>query len=341
MTAIADRAIGRNPTRVESSADGLVFIKDVIGPEADAERRYRNCVRFHEAQVGLGREISPPLIRFDDDERRLVYPFVQDADSLQDVLADWGRTGWQEDHALLPMLGAVAELLALVHSMPVTGPAGAPIDPPADITILDPARKFRWLTAAEYEQASGAELACWRLFHHDVELREAVTSWAESLQNDRSVVHGDVRPDQFLVAPDGVLILDWEEFGIGSASRDLAGIAGSIVFEVLEKTFALPVPGPAHMLEAHQHYVANGAENLKAAEPAMHHLVAAYEATTNCRIDPIGLSRNIGFYLVERVIGRSMLSARLSAADKAIAGIARNVLTRPTLLAGLVESKEN
>jgi len=338
MTTTAERAIGRNPTRIESGDDGLVFVKDIIGPDADAERRYRNCLRFDEAQRTLGYTMSPELVSSDDERRELVYPFVQDAESLQEVLADWSRTGWAADHPLIPILGEVAELLGRVHSLPVPDSLPEPVDTPS---LFDPVRKFRWLTAAEYEQASGAELACWRLFHHDVELQQAVSAWADAHRSETSCVHGDVRPDQFLVSAEGVLILDWEEFGVGSASRDLAGIAGSIVFEVLETTFALPLPGQADMLEAHQHYVANGAENLKAVEPAMQQLVVAYEETAGRPIDPLGLGRDIGFYLIERVIGRAMLSARLSAADKAIAGIARNALSRPELLAGLVKPQEN
>ena len=171
MITIGDQAIGRNSTRIEAGSDGLVFVKTIIGPEADAERRYRNCVAFDQVQSTMaGPPLSPALLRRGDGERTLIYPFLHESFSLQDLATDWANEGWEADHQFACLLPRAAELLARVHNLspPERGARSArEMDDDGD---AEPLRRLRWLDPEQYANASGGELDCWRLFHHDPQL---------------------------------------------------------------------------------------------------------------------------------------------------------------------------
>lgn len=331
------RTIGRNLTRIESSTNGLIFVKEIAGPEEDAERRYQNCLRFDKFQSdNYVRRMSPELLHYEDEDRLLVYSYVSDAILLQELLADWRASGWQARHEFIDVLEEVAVLIATLHAHPIEE---ADIIESALMTRQrELPRKFRWLTPEEYELASGGELECWRLFHQDDTLHSGIKDWTKSSLDSSCpvLVHGDTRPDQFLVTDDEVLLLDWEEFSVGLGVRDLAGIAGSLVFESLDMTFTTPLAGGLDVLTTHQHYITCGGDNLRAVGPVIARFIMVYSNACGHRVDPVTLSRHMGAYLLERVIGRSMLSARLSASDKAIAGVARNAICRPDLMAGLI-----
>ena len=150
------------------------------------------------------------------------------------------------------------------------------------------------------------------------------------------MVHGDVRPDQFLIAGDQMFLIDWEEFSLGPRSRDLAGIVGAIVFEALNSTFTTPMAGEPDVMVAHHKFLERGSANLTAAEPSIRGFIRAYVDCGGPPFPLADLSSDVGFYLIERVIGRAMLQAWVGASDRAIAGVGRGVLLNPRLLEGLM-----
>ena len=337
---LVERAVGRNLTRVSAGAEGLVFVKQLYGPRADAGRRYRNCLAWDDRQREAGLDISPPLLEHDDESLSLSYAYVHDAVSLQAFIDQSGESEDDEDRrVLVALLEDAARLLAAVHSLDLPEDAATAVRPegPPD-GERDPLGRFSSLTPDEYVAASGGELACWRLFHHDEELGRAVMGWLDGLRRypDKVPVHGDVRPDQFLIGPDGMCITDWEEFTLGPAARDLAGLAGALVFDALFRTFSRVDAEGAGVLETHRALLARGGERLDALRPVLVSFLGAYEERSRAPVDRGRLSADVGWYLLERVLARSMVSQRLPAADKAIAGIARHILIHDDALASLL-----
>lgn len=336
-----ERAIGRNETSIEAGSSGLVFVKRVIGPDTDAERRYRNCLWFDEAQrTSLPTPISPPVVESDDATRRLAYPYLTDAHSLQDELSDWACDDWSIDHSFVGEVVRAAELLGTVHTMPV-GVARCGRPRVAGTSHDGPIRRFEWLTVDEYAAASGGELGCWRLFHHDRELRDAVSAWCRAQTEIETItaVHGDVRPDQFVIDVDDMVILDWEEFGVGSPVRDTAGVVGAIIFEVLRETFASAEASTSDPLAVHESFLERGERNLRAVGPVVAAFIARYRDVTAGAVTLGRLADDVGFYLLERVIGRSMIQSSMRPVDRAIAGVARSILLEPAVLSRLIHEE--
>lgn len=331
--AATERVVGRNVTDITAGPDGLVFTKQLVGERDDAERRYRNCLRWDRGQREAGLAISPQLVDHAFDPLVLSYPYVQDATSLQSHIDADGARGEVPSDALADLLGTAAELLAQVHTVDVELDRSVP---DGDASV-GPLRKFLFLTPDEFADSSGAELECWRLFHHDEPLQEALEAWLDDLRGDDAVpVHGDLRPDQFLVTPEGMFIIDWEEFGMGPPSRDVAGLAGAIVFDALYRTFTKVGADGADTITAHRELVARGARRLESVAQTLRGLLDDYEGSSGRTLDRDRLAADIGWYLVERVLARAMLSQKLASFDKAIAGIGRQVLLRPDLLARLL-----
>jgi aminoglycoside phosphotransferase (APT) family kinase protein len=329
--------VGRNTTTVAAGAEGLVLVKRFDG--ADAERRYRNSLTWDGLQRRRELGIAPPVLEQREGERTLVFPYVQDAVSLQTYL-DAG----DEEPVSVHLLARCGRLLAQVHSLdlpPVLGPGQGAHLPTPWAQSDGPLAKFRYLTPDQFAAASGGELECWRLFHHDRELQDALMVWLASAAADPAPVpiHGDLRPDQFLVAPEGVFIVDWEEFTLGPATRDLAGVAGALIFDALVRTFGGDLGGFRTAADVHRTLLSRGQALLTAAQPGLRAFLNAYEGQSGLQADRRRLAVDIGWFLIERVLARSMLAHRLSASDRAIAGIGREAMTRPESLSGLLHDE--
>jgi hypothetical protein len=340
---IGERAVGRNTSSVAAGPDGLVMRKRFEGGRGDAERRYRNSLAWDDLQRQRGLAISPAVVGRDDEHRTLTFAYVADARSLQEILDDGSDGGVPTE-----LLVTCGRLLAQVHSMETPGVDlvrrwGESASAPEPVQVVDgPLAKFSYLTPEQFASASGGELECWRLFHHDEQLQQALATWLTIGAADpaRVPLHGDLRPDQFLISPDGVFVVDWEEFTRGPATRDLAGIAGALVYDALVRTFAGDLGGLSTTAEVHHALLTRGRTLLEATRPRVASFLAAYEAAAPAPADRTRLAADVGWYVIERVVARSMLSQRLGASDRAIAGIGRQALIDPRSLAGLLGGED-
>jgi hypothetical protein len=326
--SVIDRKVGRNTTHVGVADEGLVFTKRFEGPLPDRARRYANSLAWDRAQSTFDLKLGPRILSRDDKEFLLTFPYLDGARTLQELI-----DGDESLDGVIPVIEQCGTAIGALHSIAVeeatpflsrnAGEQG---------TAPDPLDLFRHLTPEHYANASGAELELWQLFHHDAELLAGLRSWLESHATEPglTLIHGDLRPDQFLVSSEGVALIDWEELTVGSPSRDLAGVVGAFFLNALLKTFiGTSVTGELPM-ELHQGFLSRGQEMLDRIAAAARAFLAAYEARRGVPVDGTRLGADIGWFLIERTIARAMMSHRLLPGDRAVAGVGRQMLLNPT-----------
>ncbi|HCT0536892.1 TPA: aminoglycoside phosphotransferase family protein, partial [Staphylococcus pseudintermedius] len=114
---------------------------------------------------------------------------------------------------------------------------------------------------------------------------------------------------------------------IGDGTRDLAGIIGSIYFNCLLKTFSETTQETSDEKEIEAQFIERGMAYIEEMIPIMK---SAYEAYSIVKpINLMNLSINIGWFIIERIMSRAKYSFKLSATDKAILGIGREIILSP------------
>lgn len=337
MSTVGDRQVGRNTSHIAAGTEGLVVVKQFDGDPQDAFRRYQTSLAWDAVQTDQGLRVGPPVVEHDDEAQTMSVAFVE-GPTLQTLLDE--RAGWEE---CLDPLRRCGEVLGIVHTVDLDRARQVLDHEPGRATRTDdgtdPLTMFEALTPHQYAEASGGELECWAMFHHDPELLDALRSWATAHREPAELVsvHGDVRPDQFILGHTGAHLIDWEEWSIGSPTRDLAGVIGSLLVDALLATFGHGgAPAAALPMEVHLAYVDRGVDQVAAMAPAAKAFLDGYRAVATAAIDADLLGADIGWVLLERVLARATLSHRLTGADRAVAGVARQALLHPsTVLAAL------
>lgn len=334
LTSTTDeRKIGRNRSTVVAGANGLVFRKEFYGDDRDVDRRFRNTLYWDEVRSTRSLAFAPPIIDSDEKARTVVFPYLAEARSLQQILDVSDAT--DEIESLFARAG---EILGELHTLADLHPTVAGVERPLDAGELLTA--FDWLSPSAYARASGGELECWRLFQHDSELKDAIRSWTAGQRGFELVpTHGDIRPDQYLVDAAGSLaLIDWEEFTVAPAHRDVAGLLGAILFDAIARTFTGIDSPESSPLEMHNLLLQRGETMIARAQPVVAAVLTGYRSHAGATLDLDELARGVGWYVIERVIARSMMSYSMSAADRAIAGIGRQALIDPASAHGLLEA---
>ncbi|WP_017669078.1 phosphotransferase family protein [Sandarakinorhabdus sp. AAP62] len=136
-----------------------------------------------------------------------------------------------------------ADVLARLHQLPMAGVAGLALPTGSTAELLD--RMF----------------ANYRRFAVSSPIFDLIFAWLKERIVDRpasSIVHGDFRSGNFLVAPDGlVAVLDWELAHLGDPHEDLGWLCcNSWRFGVWDK----PVGGFGERDELHAAYEAAGGD---------------------------------------------------------------------------------
>lgn len=287
------RHAGRNTIYVVAEEDGLALAKRFDGPDVDRDRRFSNTVDWEKVQAIRGDDFSPRLLRTDPVERRVWFPYLDSAETLQSQIE--GRTSWS---AVSDALRDCGRRLGDVHSL--TGQSlildlftarPALSEPP------DPLAMFHAISGQQYAEASGGELECWALFHHDHELRSALQAWMEDQGQDPAIapIHGDLRPDQFLIDGSRVHIIDWEEWTLGPTTRDLAGMVGALVFDALHGAFVRAAAATGGVGEVHANVLARAGEALAEVSVATGAFLEGYAAASPHPVDPVRLgARSVG-----------------------------------------------
>lgn len=311
--------MGRNNNWIGTTATNRhVFVKQLNAPDRDA-RLDRSA---HVAGVGAQTMSMPKLLGVDIEEALLALEFLPDA-----------QTGAELAHSFEfgeDMCAEAGRQVAQLHLLPPDG---------FDVTDhpLPPVEALDGLPMAFYIQASAAELDMWRLLQHDEELavvlRELRRSDTASTEI-RTPIHGDLRLDQFLVSGEQLYLTDFEEARLGDPARDIGAFAGEWLFlaaAALPTSLAafLPVDQSA----THTQIVATGVSEIERRSPLIRAFLRGYlDARPEARNDPT-LSRRTtsyaGWHMLDRMLAGAANSNRLSAVNKAAAGIGRTLLLAP------------
>jgi aminoglycoside phosphotransferase (APT) family kinase protein len=207
--------------RLELESGGRVFVK-AVGPEPNPdspELHRREAV----VAAALAPEAPAPRFLFGHDQEGWVALVFEDVDGREPELP------WREDE-LARVLDAVADLAEALTPPPVdAAPAAEALD-----ALL---RGWRILAA----EGAPAGIDPWAAGQLD-ELAALEARWNESAAGS-TMLHGDVRADNILLAPDRVVFVDWPHACVGPAWLDLLLFVPSVAMQ--------GGPPPWEVFEAH------------------------------------------------------------------------------------------
>ncbi|MGW7822748.1 class V lanthionine synthetase subunit LxmK [Streptomyces puniciscabiei] len=321
---------GRNDNWAGKTLTGAsVFVKRLGGRTADVEARLTRLTTFQKlaAHTGFEHMAGPGILGLDRDHHLVAFTWLEDAESGAELAAD--------DRFPDELCRRAGEIIAAVHRLP---PDRIELD--ASIPALPPLGSFRALPFAVYANSSFAEIEFWRLLQSDAELFGAVRELRRmEAAAPRRPIHGDLRLDQFLVQGAEMYLTDWEEFRLGDPARDVGGFVGEWLYRAVQGVPRALATDSAFGTNAHHDDIlAHGVAELDRLRPKMAEFWAGYRSMEGPS-DPHFATRAAayaGWHMIDRMMAAAVGAARLSAADRAGAGIGRNVLLSPAGFTGVL-----
>ncbi|GAA0850193.1 hypothetical protein GCM10009525_74000 [Streptosporangium amethystogenes subsp. fukuiense] len=311
---------GRNDTWAGVTDAGVpVFVKRTIG-EAEQVRRRVDRTRAMGMALDAHPVINAPrFLGGDDASGLLAFTLLQDADSGADLAGEDAFT-WDLAHAAGIQVGTLHTLSA---PRPIEADTSEPPLPPRDRLVA--------LPLEVYTAASGAELEAWAILHSDPVITKAIGDLCDRESHGPHVlVHGDLRLDQFLHHDGTLYLTDWEEARLADAARDVGAFAGEWLYRGV-----LGMAGPEDGMSERE-VIANGARRFEALRPYVEAFWTGYlEARPAARDDHELAARATafaGWHLIDRIIVAAHQRGRLSALERAVAGVGRTALLRPAEL---------
>lgn len=311
---------GRNMISLEEDGATPYLHKVIKGYKSDALRRYYNCLKWEDLRTSAIQLNSPKLIGHDEGNLSLKYQWIENAKSLEELE--------QPSPNFKNKIVKAVDMLATLHLSDIND-----VDIDSEDQLPQRESLLYALNKYEYAGCTGAELELFSLLQQDSQLVGTVRK--QSHDNDVCICHGDIRLDQFIFTDDDIWIIDFEELRRGDPSRDLAGLIGSIYFDCLLKTFTETTQETSDAKEIEEQFMERGLNYIEQIRPLIQ---LAYQTYLSKKmINKIHIARNIGWFLVERIMSRAKFSFRLTAIDKAILGIGREVIVFPENLIELFE----
>jgi aminoglycoside phosphotransferase (APT) family kinase protein len=325
---------GRNEAWIGATTTGSkVFVKRVTG--FDAAPRMERIVSFQRFAEALGESAVPaPRLLGHDTERRIVaFEAVEDNRNGAELMVDEEFT---EDVA-----ARIGAALATVHAAPPPGTAEIQSTPPP----LPAPHLFEALPEPMFELLSFAETEAWNLLQADPELARAVTRLRErEAAAPQTPIHGDLRMDQVLVAGGEVLLIDWEEFRLGDAARDVGAFAGewlyrSILDIVTDRGGQPPIVDDL----GHEDILRRGVANLERQIPLVRAFWKAYREVRP-DLDEGFVTRATafaGWHTIDRLLAGSGRRSTVTGIERAAAGVGRSALVDPDRFGAVIGLEEH
>jgi aminoglycoside phosphotransferase (APT) family kinase protein len=191
---------------------------------------------------------------------------------------------------------------------------------------------FYALSAEGYANCSGGEVEAWAMLQHDKVLVQALERLhVLSASAPRVASHSDIRLDQFLICGDDIFVIDWEEFRYDDPARDLGTLVGELLHTAAHRMFSeLDLEPGLAPGAAHEAIIAFGQQQVARVQEHVQAVWNGYRSAA--RTDP-GLATRAtayaGWHFFDRLLARALHGAKLSAAERGMAGIGRNALVTP------------
>lgn len=323
--------VGRNKNEIQFINEVKCIKKSLIGNHHDRLRRQNNLLVW---EKNKNRALNSPELLFGDSSKgEYFYRWIEDSKTVQDILQE--KISFEFSKNIYDIFMNIAYDLAIIHKGKVISQDGNL----NDIKVL--VRPLIALNSDEYAEASGGELEFLSLLQQDIPLIECLMSYSTKKEYT-AMIHGDVRLDQFLYTIDNkVWIIDFEEYCYGDILKDLGGIIGSILFISYLNIFGSNWVNNDELVsdsDISNYLMEKEKSILNEIVPLINMFIQEYSKVSGLDIDYNLLSMNIGSFLIERIFSRSKLSFRLSAIDKAIAGIGREFVLSSDKLTNLLNS---
>ncbi|HAB0417282.1 phosphotransferase [Staphylococcus capitis] len=304
----------RNVTSQISKEGNFYFKKILQGQKSDSIRRFSNLIKWDDFIKERSNIYSPKITNKEEKDLSLEYEWISNSRSLEDYLQD-------DSSKLESLIIKASKMLASLHTFEYKN-----IDLDNEKELPSKEKLLLFLDKYEYASCTGAELELYSLLQQDKQLIDIVTTREKNVI-DYTLCHGDIRLDQFIYDGDNLWIIDFEELRIGDPSKDLAGIIGSLYFDCLLKTFSKTTQETSNEGEVEQQFIDRGVDYIEKVIPIIQSSIVTYKKVKEINMKQ--LSINIGWFIIERVMSRAKFTFRLSATDKAILGIGREIILNP------------
>ncbi|CAL9505317.1 hypothetical protein SUDANB121_03538 [Nocardiopsis dassonvillei] len=302
--------LGRNDIWAGETESGEgVFVKRLNGPAEDVRARLERIALVDGLIDGVPDLSSPRVHAVDTEHGLAAFELLEDVVNGADLARDDLFTEEMSEQA--------GRALAALHSLEVPAELLAGGRSPA------PPRSLDSIDLETYAAASAGELDLWRLLHDDGEVAAALSAPPGPAERHRtSVVHGDLRLDQFLSDGDVLYLGDWEEIRAGDPAFDLGAFAG----EWLHR-------GVMAMTSSPEDPISGGARRFELLRSNIEAFWSAYlEARPAARGDidlAVRATAYVGHHLFNRVLAAAQHAAYLTPLNKAAAGVGRRALLNP------------
>ncbi|WP_405671223.1 class V lanthionine synthetase subunit LxmK [Streptomyces sp. NBC_01530] len=299
-----------------------VFVKRLSGKTPESLARFRRVLAFENSAHGIP---HPVLIGSDEESRLLVFEFIEDGRSGNELAAD--------DEFTPELSRQVGEVLARLHDLDPAHRTDV-TDVLDDPHSLPPVAELEALPLRAYLSATGASLQAWGLLQRDAPLVGALRALRDSEAGVARVPgHGDFRLDQLLVRDGTVHVTDWEEFRLMDPARDVGAWAGEWLYRAVLR---IPVTGGEDdgtfgPTLSHDEILQRGQREIARVLPLVGAFWDGYRAhrPTPDPALPVRATAYAGWHLIDRLLASTRESARLSAIVRAAAGIGRTALLDP------------
>ncbi|MEI3867522.1 phosphotransferase [Microbacterium sp. CCNWLW134] len=314
----ASPIIGRNLNGEIVFDDGdRVFVKQ-LGGMAAGERHARSvsfhdCVRLADAGADLR---APALRAAHAPSVSLAYEWVDArstfAQSIREVEAETDE------------VRRAGRCVAALHSLEVIDPdaidRSRPMFPPAGPNAM---------SRETFYGSTMGQLDMWRFIQRDQPLLDALNLLVDrSRDGRRTPAHGDLRADQIFLTAEEAFMLDWEEFRLGDPARDVGAMLGEVFYHRLRRTI---VDASMHADELDDADVVRfGSEAIDTSRPLAQAFWRGYrDRVADDIVDAAFVDRAVSYFgwqLFDRSLASGTYFGRVSALDRALAGIGREAI---------------
>jgi hypothetical protein len=325
--------VGRNDNwRVPTPPDGDLFVKCLRGTADQVANRMARVAAFERLVADAPPETfrTPAYHGADELRGMLVFDCLPDSRAASDLFAD--------DELEPATVFQFGRVIAEIHRLPHTSIG-------VDDHASRAATSFYALDPESYANCSGGEVEAWAMLQHDkVVLQSLATMQTSSAQAPSVASHGDLRLDQFLLAGSDsgsdVYLVDWEEFRYGDPARDVGAVVGEFIHHAASRMFAeLDVESGLAPGAAHEAIMVQGQQQLDKVAEHVNHFWAGYISSIDTSADPglaVRATGYAGWHFFDRLLAGASHGAKLSAAQRGMAGIGRNALTDPERYAPVI-----